>query len=197
MYCFLRTHDADAITAKNSGKQRTRSLFFRATRGAKPRISAEKILPMAVNFMEEQRKQRGPGRPFEKGRSGNPAGRPRGSRNRANRAMQKLLDGEADALTRNAVELALDGNTTALRLCLDRLLAPRRDRTVPLELPPVEDAGGLAGAMAAIMGAAGKGEISSKEAGGWARLVDIFLKALETHDFEQRLDALEKRLGPG
>lgn len=147
---------------------------------------------MAVNFMEEQQKQRG--RPFEKGRSGNPAGRPRGSRNRAARAMQQALDGEAQALTRKAVELALDGNTTALRLCLDRLLAPRRDRTVPLDLPPVQGASGLAGAMAAIVGAAGNGEISSAEAGGWARLVDVFLKALETHDFEQRLDALESRL---
>ena len=151
---------------------------------------------MAVNFMEEQQKQRGPGRPFEKGRSGNPAGRPRGSRNRASRAMQQQLDGESDALTRKAVELALDGNTTALRLCLDRLLAPRRDRPAPLKLPPVGDAGGLAGAMAAITAAAGNGEISSTDAGRWARLVDIFLKALDSHVFEQRLDELEKRLGP-
>jgi hypothetical protein len=155
----------------------------------------EKRLPVADNFIEEQQKQRG--RPFAKGRSGNPAGRPRGSRNRATREMQQLLDGESEALTRKVVALALDGNTTALRLCLDRLLAPRRDRTTPLKLPPVGDAGGLAGAMAAVMGATGKGEISSTEAGGWARLVDIFLKALDAHDFEQRLDALEKRLGPG
>jgi hypothetical protein len=110
--------------------------------------------------------------------------------------MQQLLDGEANALTSKVVELALDGNTTALRLCLDRLLARRRDRAAPLRLPPVEDVGSLAGAMAAIMGATGKGEISSTEAGGWARLVDIFLKAPDAHDFEQRLDALEKRLGP-
>jgi len=144
--------------------------------------------------MEEQQKQRGLGRPFEKGRSGNPAGRPRGSRNRATRAMQKLLDGEAQALTRKVVELALNGNTTALRLCLDRLLAPRRDRTAPLKLPPVEDAGGLAGAMAAITAAAGNGEISSTEAGRWARLVAVFLNALDAYDYEQRLDALEKRL---
>jgi len=141
--------------------------------------------------MEEQQKQRG--RPFEKGRSGNPAGRPRGSRNRSAQAMQHALDGEAQALTRKAVELALEGNTTALKLCLDRLLAPRRDRTVPLELPPIEGAGGLAGTMAAIVAATGNGEISSAEAGRWARLVDIFLKALEMHDFEQRVEALEKR----
>ena len=147
---------------------------------------------MADNFVEKQQKTAG--RPFEKGRSGNPAGRPRGSRNRATRAMQQALEGEAQSLARKAVELALDGNTTALRLCLDRLLPPRRDRAVPLELPPVNGAGGLADAMAAIVAAAGNGEISSTEAAGWARLIDIFLKALETHDFEQRLEALENRL---
>jgi Family of unknown function (DUF5681) len=145
---------------------------------------------MADNLMEEQQKQRG--RPFEKGRSGNPTGRPRGSRNRTARAMQHALDGEAQALTRKAVELALEGNTTALKLCLDRLLAPRRDRTTPIELPPVEGAGGLARTMAAIVAATGDGEISSSEAGRWARLVDIFLKTLETHNFEQRLEALER-----
>jgi hypothetical protein len=62
---------------------------------------------MADNFMEEQQKQRGPGRPFEKGRFGNPGGRPRGSKKRATRAMQQLLEGEAEALTRKVVELAL------------------------------------------------------------------------------------------
>jgi hypothetical protein len=60
------------------------------------------------------------GRPFAKGHSGNPGGRPRGSINRSTRAAQLLLDGEATALSRKAVELALAGDPTALRLCLDR-----------------------------------------------------------------------------
>ena len=68
---------------------------------------------MADILVEKQQKQRG--RPFEKGRSGNPAGRPPGTGKRATQAMQLLLDGEAQALTRKAVELALDGNTMALR----------------------------------------------------------------------------------
>jgi hypothetical protein len=61
----------------------------------------------ADNFLQKQQKQ--PGRPFEKGRSGNPAGRPRGSRNRSTLAAQLMLQGEAEALTRKAVELALGG----------------------------------------------------------------------------------------
>src|SRR6266702_4716507 len=67
--------------------------------------------------------RRGRGRPFQKGQSGNPAGRPRGSTNRATRAAELLLDGEATALTRKAIELALAGDPTALRLCLDRTVA--------------------------------------------------------------------------
>jgi hypothetical protein len=148
--------------------------------------------------MEEQQKQRGRGRwrPFEKGQSGNPSGRPRGIRNRATQTMQILLDGEAQALTRKAVELALDGNTMALRMCLDRIGPPHRERAVPITLPPVRDAADLAGTMTAIIAAAGEGAISPDEGGRLARLVEIFLRAVETRDFERRLQLLENQPTP-
>src|SRR5215212_12216061 len=65
-------------------------------------------------------------------RPGNP-GRPPGARNRATLAAMALLEGEAEALTRRCVELALAGDTTALRLCLERLLP--KGRAVRLQLP--------------------------------------------------------------
>jgi Family of unknown function (DUF5681) len=144
--------------------------------------------------MEEQQKQRGRGRgrPFAKGQSGNPAGRPRSTRGRATQAMQLLLDDEARALTRKAVELALGGDTTALRMCLDRIGPPRRER-VALKLPPVQDSGDLAGTMTAIIAAAGQGAISPDEGSRLARIVEIFLRAVETRDFERRLQDLEHR----
>ena len=46
----------------------------------------------ADNTAQKQR-----GRPFEPGTSGNPAGRPKGARNKAAVAMEALLDGEAEA----------------------------------------------------------------------------------------------------
>ena len=64
---------------------------------------------------------------FEKGRSGNPAGKPPGARNRATLAAEKLLDGEAEALTRKAIERAKEGDGVALKMCLDRIIPVRRE----------------------------------------------------------------------
>ena len=64
------------------------------------------------------------GRPFPPGN----AGKPKGARSRVTRAMEDLLEGEAEALTRRAVEMALAGDAVALRLCMDRLLPALRER---------------------------------------------------------------------
>src|ERR1051325_4461056 len=86
-----------------------------------------------------QKQDRGPGdRLFRKGRSGKPAGRPPGSRNRATIAAEALLEGEAQALTRKAIELALEGDTTALRLCLERIVPQRKSRTVAFDTPRID-----------------------------------------------------------
>jgi hypothetical protein len=82
-------------------------------------------MPDAEKTVEKQR-----GRPFEKGKSGNPGGRPKGSRNAATLALEILLDGQAQALTQKAIDLALTGDIPAPRLCLDRILPPRKNRPV-------------------------------------------------------------------
>ena len=73
----------------------------------------------AANAAGKQR-----GRPWAKGESDNPRGKRQGARHRTTLAAEALLDGEAKALTRKAIELALVGETVALRLCLDRILPP-------------------------------------------------------------------------
>ena len=128
---------------------------------------------------------------FRKGRSGNPKGRPAGARNKATQSAELLLDGEAEALTRRAVELALAGDGMALRLCLDRIIPPRRGRPVQLALPPVRGAADLGGTMAAITNAAASGAITPGKAAELARVVEIFVRAVETSDFERRLKDLE------
>jgi hypothetical protein len=134
------------------------------------------------------------GRPFEKGISGNSSGRPPGARNQTTLAAEALLDGEAEALTRKAVELALGGDLGALRLCLDRILPPRRERPVLFSLPPLRSAADAVGATAAITAAVAAGEITPSEAAELAKLVETFVRAIEVHEFDQRLRALEKKV---
>ena len=131
---------------------------------------------------------------YKPGESGNPAGRPPGTRNRATESAELLLEGEAEALTRKAVELALGGDPMALRLCLDRLIPPRRGRKVQLaNVPPVESIAELSPTMAAITMAATTGEITPGEAAELARVVEIYARAVEVTDFDRRLRELEKQ----
>jgi hypothetical protein len=132
---------------------------------------------------------RGPGRRFEKGRSGNPAGRRRGSRNKATLAAAGLLAGESEALTRKAVEMALAGDPTAMRLCMERVLPPCRERTVKFSLPPITvaamgetcgpSARDISLAMNAVTSALAQGEITPSEAEKIAGVVATFVGTVE------------------
>jgi hypothetical protein len=133
---------------------------------------------------------RGPGRPFEKGQSSNPAGKPPGCENHMTRAAEMLLDGEAKALTRKAVALALEGDPTAMRLCLERIVAPRRARTLQLDLPPIADPADIAAAMTAITNAVAEGAITPGEAAEVAKVVDTLVRAIEASDFDRWLKLL-------
>src|SRR4051812_32310521 len=94
---------------------------------------------MAENVAGKQRR-RGRGRPFQPGQSGNPAGKPKGTRHRVTMLAELLLDREAEVLVRKAIELALADDTVALRLCMERIMAPRRDRAVCFKLPELGSA---------------------------------------------------------
>jgi hypothetical protein len=131
---------------------------------------------------------RGAGRPFA---TGNP-GRPKGARHKATIAAEVLLDGEAKALTRKAVEMALAGDTTALRLCLDRILPPRRERPINFKLPRLQTAPDAVGALAALIDAVAATEITPSEAAELGKLVEAFVRALEASEFDQRLRTIEE-----
>jgi hypothetical protein len=102
-----------------------------------------------------------------------------------------LLDGEAEALTRKAIELALSGDTTAMRLCRERLLPVRRDRPVSFALPKLETAADAVMASAALVEGVATGALTPGEAIDPSKLVEGFARACELHDIEQRLTRLE------
>lgn len=131
------------------------------------------------------------GKPFKKGKSGNPDGRPQGSRNKATIALEALLDGQAEALTQKAVELALDGDMAALRLCLERIIPPRKSRPIEIELPPVETAGDITAAHSAVITAMAKGELTPDDAKAVAGVLDAKRRSVEAVELEKRIDILE------
>jgi hypothetical protein len=153
--------------------------------------SAEDISHPAA-AVQDTNTQKPRGRPFEPGNSGNPQGRPKGSRNKMTMALEALLDGEGDAITRKAIEKALDGEMAALRLCLDRILPARRDRPVAFELPKIKTAADALEASSAVLQACADGVLSPGEAGEIMALIATHTKTLELTEIEVRLAALEK-----
>ena len=138
-------------------------------------------------------KQRG--RPFEPGRSGNPNGRPKGARNQATILAEALIDGEAETITRKLIDKALEGDPTALRLCLDRLLPPRRVRSVALELPDkIETSADALRASGAVLKACAAGELSASEAAEFINLISSHVRIIDSAELEARVASLEKEL---
>jgi hypothetical protein len=131
---------------------------------------------------------------FRPGQSGNPKGRAKGSRNQITLAMEALLDGESEALTRKAIELGLGGDLSALRICMDRLLPPRKDRPINFEMPTIARIEDAPAAMAAITSAVASGNITATEAAEVAKLVETYVRAVEASDLEKRLRSIEETL---
>lgn len=124
---------------------------------------------------------------------GNP-GKPKGSRHRATQAVQALLDGEAQAITQKAVDLALEGDGAALRLCLERIAPPRRDAPVTFKLPPMATANDAATAAASVLATVADGEMTPAEGAHVMALIETYRRTLETTEIEKRLKDLEERL---
>ncbi len=142
---------------------------------------------MAENSVKKQR-----GRPFEKGVSGNPAGKPPGTRSRTTLAVEELLDGEAERLTRKCVDLALQGDSTALRLCMERLASPRKDRPIYFPMPAVSTAREVNIAVAMVTEAVGAGILTPGEGNSLAALLDVHRRGIETAELETRIERLER-----
>jgi hypothetical protein len=128
---------------------------------------------------------------FAPGNKASP-GRPLGSKHRTTIAVETLLAGEAEKLTRKAVEIALSGDVTALRICLDRISPVKRERTIEFALPPIKTASDIVVAANSIAGAVAAGLLTPGEAASLSALVGNVGKAIELHEHEQRIRALEE-----
>jgi hypothetical protein len=125
----------------------------------------------------------------EKGKSGNPAGRPLGSRNKSTLLLGALLGNEAEPLTRKMIQAGLKGDPMALRFCLERLLPRRRGRPIQLPLRDLSPAS----ALKLILATVGEGEITPEEGEIVANIVGKQM-SIEAEDMLRRISKLEKTL---
>lgn len=125
-------------------------------------------------------------------KAGNP-GRPRGARHKTTLAVLALMEGEAESITRTCIEAAKAGDLTAIRLVLDRLLPPAKERPLRVKLPDVVSLEDVAQAQAAILKAVAAGELLPTEGATLAGIVESRRKAIETAELEARVSALESK----
>ena len=130
---------------------------------------------------------------WKKGESGNPTGKPAGTRNKATVMVQTIMERGAKEIAEAVVGLAKEGDLSAARLVIERLVPPAKERPIALVMPDTASAEGIAQAQAAILQAVATGEILPGEGATLSNIVEARRKALETQQLEQRISALESK----
>ena len=130
---------------------------------------------------------------FKKGQSGNPAGKKPGTRNKTTVALETLLDGEADNLTRKAIKMALEGDATMMRLCIERVIPARKDRPINFDLPPMVTTKDASQALLKILEAVSRGELTPNEAGEISKVIENYAETVRLSELEQRISEMEAR----
>jgi hypothetical protein len=128
---------------------------------------------------------------FPKGVSGNPAGRPPGSRNKTTLAIEALLEGEGESIARKLIELAQKGDLQAVRMCLDRTAPPRKERCIELPTRPVKKPQDLPLTHQDILMEVAEGRMTPGEGETLSNIVSNHLLTLEAMSQPERIEKLE------
>lgn len=134
-----------------------------------------------------RRKQRG--RPWPKGVSGNPAGRPKGSGLAGE--LRKAIAVEAGDILAALIERAKEGDVQAARALLDRILPSLKPESAPVHVPGLADAGSLAARAESVLQAVGAGDVPPDVAAALVAAVGALARIVEVSDLQKRLERLE------
>jgi hypothetical protein len=173
---------------KDTGKAQSAAKKLTPKRAGVGRTKAQAA--KAEKLANAEKKQ---GHRFKKGQSGNPAGKPKGTRHRTTMLAERLMQKDAAEIVSAVISAAKGGDITAARIILERIAPPRKDSAVSFKLPPITSASDASGAMTAVLRAVAAGDVTPGEATDVGRLIETFIKTHEVSDLEKRIAALEGR----
>lgn len=130
---------------------------------------------------------------WKKGQSGNPAGKPKGARNRTTVLLEKMLDGKAKTLTDKAIKMAEGGDVAMMRLCIERLIPPRKDRPINFDLPALTSTQDASLAQLKILESVAKGELTPDEGGQITKMIENYADTVRLSELEARIAEMEAR----
>jgi hypothetical protein len=128
---------------------------------------------------------------WKKEQSGNPAGKAQGTRHKATIMLLTLMEQNAESITKSVIEAAQNGDLSAAKMILDRLVPPSKEKPIKITLPATDTAEGLGRAQEAILQAVACGDLLPNEAATMAGIVEARRKSIETLQLDQRISALE------
>ncbi len=150
----------------------------------------DEAAPLADNpLIKQPAHGRGPGRPFQPGQSGNPAGRPRGSGSQLRLALQHIVEENLEPLLNTALQLAFDGNLQAIKLLLSQMPVEREQ--MEIALPKIGSMADILAANEAVFQAIAAGQLSAEGGKIIAELLALQMKAIEGIELERRIVRLE------
>jgi hypothetical protein len=118
-------------------------------------------------------------------------GRKAGSRNRASILAQEMIDSDGELVVQKALELAKGGDGAALRLIMERLIPPRKDKIIEFKLPQINNGQDASAAMAQVIEGVSAGELTPREGDSLAKLIESAGRLVEISLLEARVAALE------
>ena len=133
------------------------------------------------------------GHRFQKGQSGNPAGKPKGLRHKTTLMAEKLMLDDAKRIVNAVITAACNGDMTTAKIILDRICLPRRSR--PFHLPAIERNEDSMAAKQAVMVAVADGDLSPGDAFDVFRMIDNAAWELPASNEDDAVEkAIEARL---
>jgi len=133
------------------------------------------------------------GRPFPPGNTLG-QGRLKGSRNKQKSPGQGLLEEYAPHLMRKCIALAMQGDASSMRLCMERISPARRSACIPMSLPTIRTAQDVDKAAEKVTQAIRRGELTPSEGGTMMNVLESRSRVIERVQLESRLEKLEDRM---